>query len=278
MTSELVLVGLLAAVASGDEEARPGSASLLAVIQLGRLEVETPDHVVLRYDLAGGGNRGFAALVDVIAAALLVAGSLSVWAFLSSILPRGSLRGLEGVFVMLTVLLGWSYFIVLEWLWNGQTLGKRLFGLRVISADGSPAGFIAVLVRNLARVVDFLPAVYGLGLLAIVLSSRSQRLGDLAAGTFVVRAPRPRLDFLVLRTAPRLAPGAVADVRALPGEVQRLVREYVAREGTLSEEHRRRVAAGIAQAIRSRSPDASEADDVELVRSVARALRAGGER
>ncbi|MEK7860983.1 MAG: hypothetical protein AAB284_06490, partial [Chloroflexota bacterium] len=110
MTSELVLVGLLAAVASGDEEARPGSASLLAVIQLGRLEVETPDHVVLRYDLAGGGNRGFAALVDVIAAALLVAGSLSVWAFLSSILPRGSLRGLEGVFVMLTVLLGWSYF------------------------------------------------------------------------------------------------------------------------------------------------------------------------
>lgn len=248
------------------------------MIQLGRLEVETPDHVVLRYDLAGGGNRGFAALVDVIAAALLVAGSLSVWAFLSSILPRGSLRGLEGVFVMLTVLLGWSYFIVLEWLWNGQTLGKRLFGLRVISADGSPAGFIAVLVRNLARVVDFLPAVYGLGLLAIVLSSRSQRLGDLAAGTFVVRAPRPRLDFLALRTAPRLAPGAVADVRALPGEVQRLVREYVAREGTLSEEHRRRVAAGIAQAIRSRSPDASEVDDVELVRSVARALRAGGER
>jgi uncharacterized RDD family membrane protein YckC len=250
----------------------------VTVIQLGRLEVETPDHVVLRYDLAGGGNRGFAALVDFIAASLLVAGGFIGWTIVAAVLPTGSLRPLQGVLVMALFVIGWSYFIVLEWLWEGQTLGKRMFGLRVISADGSPASFTAVLIRNLVRVVDFLPAFYGFGLLAIVLSSRSQRLGDLAAGTFVVRAPRPRLDLLALRTAPAAGEGAAADVRGLPGELQRLVREFVAREATLGETHRRAIAARIAPALRARMPDVTETDDVELVRSVARALRSSGER
>lgn len=248
------------------------------MIQLGRLEVETPDHVVLRYDLAGGGNRGFAAIVDVVAASLLVAGGFLGWSIAAGVLPTGTLRPLEGVLVMSLLVIGWSYFIVLEWLWEGQTLGKRMFGLRVISADGSPASFTAVLIRNLVRVVDFLPAFYGFGLLAIVLSSRSQRLGDLAAGTFVVRAPRPRLDLVSLRTASALGPGAAADVRGLPGELQRLVREFVVREGTLAEPHRRAIAARIAPALRARVADATETDDVELVRAVARSLRSSGER
>lgn len=247
------------------------------MIRLGRLEVETPDHVVLRYDLAGGGNRGFAALIDVIAASLIVAGLFFAWSIVGERLPRASGATVTGIFVLLTALIAWSYFIVLEWLWEGQTLGKRMFGLRVISADGSPAGFLAVLVRNLVRVVDFLPAFYGLGLLAIVVSSRSQRLGDLAAGTFVVRAPRPRLDPVALRTGPTLAEGAAADVRGLPGELQRLVREFVARERGLSDANRRAIAASIAAALRDRMPLATETDDVELVRGVARALRSSGE-
>jgi len=247
------------------------------VIQLGRLEVETPDHVVLRYDLAGGGNRGFAALVDVIAASLIVAGLVFAWLIVQQRLPVNVRPAATGMFVMATALIAWSYFIVLEWLWEGQTLGKRMFGLRVISADGSPAGFMAVLIRNLVRVVDFLPAFYGLGLLAIVATDRSQRLGDLAAGTFVVRAPRPRLDLLALRTGPTLAEGSAADVRGLPGELQRLVREFVARERGLADPHRRAIAESIAAALRARMPHVTEADDVELVRAVARALRSSGE-
>lgn len=251
------------------------------MIHLGRLEVETPDHVVLRYDLAGGGNRGFAAVVDFIAASLIVAGLVAVWfvigeALAGGVLPRAMLPTVTGVLVMGTAVLAWSYFIVLEWLWEGQTLGKRMFGLRVISADGSPAGFMAILVRNLLRVVDFLPAFYGVGLLAIVVSSRSQRLGDIAAGTYVVRAPRPRFDVLKLRTGTALAEGTAMEVRGLPGEVQRLVREFVAREQALAEVDRRRVASGIAAALRARLPDATETDDVELVRAVARALRSSG--
>lgn len=247
------------------------------MINAGRLEVETPDHVVLRYDLAGAGNRGFAAVVDVVAASLLVAGMVLGWGIVGSLLPAAATRPLQGVFLMTILLVGWSYFVILEWLWEGQTLGKRMFGLRVISADGSPAGFTAVLIRNLVRIADFLPAFYGLGLLSVVLSSRSQRLGDLAAGTFVVRAPRPRVDLLTLRTAQAAGEGAVAEVRGLPGELQRLVREFVAREKTLEDSRRRAIAARIAGPLRERMRDTAGIDDIELIRSVARALRQSGE-
>ncbi|HET8569286.1 MAG TPA: RDD family protein [Candidatus Limnocylindria bacterium] len=251
-------------------------------VHLGRLEVETPDHVVLRYDLAGAGNRGFAAMVDFLVA-LLVTAALGI-GFERFVLP--SAPWLRGWAMLVVVFVGWAYFIVLEWLWNGQTIGKRMFGLRVISADGRPAGFGALLVRNLIRVVDFLPALYGVGLAAVALSPRSQRLGDLAAGTFVVRAPAPRLDAAAMatldagprRTAAAPAPGPAASIHGLPGEVQRLVREFVAREGRLPAAERAALAAAIAAHLRERLPDAPGGDDVELIYAVARGLRASGER
>lgn len=244
---------------------------------MAKLEVETPDHVVLRYDLAGAGNRGFAALVDFVVATLLVVGMIAVFAVLGAALPRGVLFATQGVFVLLTLLIGWSYFVALEWLWEGRTLGKRMFGLRVITADGSPASFIAILIRNLLRIVDFLPVFYGLGLLAIVVSPRSQRLGDIAAGTYVVRAPRPRMDFLSLRTVASEGGAAAVEVRGLPAELQRLVREFVARERALAPSDRARVAASIASALRARDASLTGTDDTELIRSVARSLRASGE-
>ena len=264
-------------------------------VSVGRLEVVTSDHVVLRYDLAGAGNRGFAALFDFVIATVLTMGWVTAW----SIVVEATGGVVIGIVLFTAVLFGWAYFILLEWLWNGQTLGKRLFGLRVINEDGSPARFFAVFVRNLVRVVDFLPGLYGLGLLCIVLSSRSQRLGDLAAGTFVVRAPRPRVDWLALRTfeggadpvgvraahasasTQSLRP-VTADagpyVGALSGEAQRLVREFVLREAKLPRAERDRLAARIAAHLRERVPESREADDVELIRAVARSLRASGER
>ena len=247
-------------------------------VQLGRLEVETPDHVVLRYDLAGGGNRGFAALVDFILAALVFAGAAFAFSSLTGALGGGG--QLSGLVLLLTLSLAWSYFVLLEWLWQGQTVGKRLYGLRVIRDDGAPAGFVAVLIRNLVRIIDFLPAFYGLGLLMIIFSSRSQRLGDLAAGTYVVRAPRPQLDYFSLRTVTPLGTGAAAETRALPGELQRLVREFVAREARLAAVDRMRVAHQIAERVRPYVLEIDTgADDGELLRAVARSLRAtGGER
>ena len=248
-------------------------------VQLGRLEVETPDHVVLRYDLAGGGNRGFAAIVDFVIATLVFLGSLWGFSTLYDIVG-GRLLGVYGVLMLLTFFIAWSYFILLEWLWQGQTIGKRIYGLRVIRDDGAPAGFLAVLIRNVLRLVDFLPAFYGLGLLTIIVTSRSQRLGDIAAGTYVVRAPRPQLDYFSLRTFTPLAAGAAVETRALPGEAQRLVREFVAREAKLGPADRARVARQIAERVRPFTRDRVDiADDVEFLRAVARSLRAtGGDR
>jgi len=246
-------------------------------VSLGRLEVETADHVVLRYDLAGGGNRGFAALVDFILATLIFIGAFFIFTTFANAIGVQAASPYFGIAVLLTFAVAWSYFILFEWLGNGQTIGKRIFGLRVIADDGAPAGFIAVLVRNLVRVVDFLPGFYGLGLLAIVVSSRSQRLGDLAAGTFVVRAPRPQLDYFSLRTVTPLGAGAQVAVRGLPGEAQRLVREFVAREGKLAPDHRARVARQLAERLRPYATDVDPGlNDVELIRAIARSLRASG--
>jgi uncharacterized RDD family membrane protein YckC len=226
-------------------------------VSLGRLEVETADHVGLTIGAAIIGSK----------------------------LPPSLATQLAGV-TGFTILLSWvAYFVLLEWLWNGQTPGKRRSGLRVIGADGEPARFTAVLIRNLLRPVDFLPAWYALGAVSIFLSSRSQRLGDLAGGTYVVRAPKPQLDWLSLRTldpalswtpGPQQAPiPASASVR-LSGESQRLVREFVARERALAPADRSRLAAAIAGPLRAAAPDVDAADDVEFLRRIAASLRASG--
>jgi uncharacterized RDD family membrane protein YckC len=244
-------------------------------IRVGRLEVETPDHVVLRYTLAGVGNRGFAAVVDFLIALLITAGLEVGYGQIGA--PGDAALG--GVIRLLLFVLGWSYFILLEWLWNGQTIGKRAYGLRVINEDGSPAGFVAVFVRNLVRMVDFLPSFYGLGLLSIVFTARSQRLGDLAAGTFVVRAPKPQLDWLSLRTVTRAGtPVPAAGVRGLSGEAQRIVREFVAREATLSARDRAHLATEIASRLRPHVTGIDQPDDVAFLRALAATLREAGER
>jgi len=250
-------------------------------VSLGRLEVETADHVMLRYDLAGVGLRGSAALVDGLLSILMVIGLFIGAAIVGSKLPPALESQLIGV-TLFAILLSWvAYFVLLEWLWNGQTVGKRRSGLRVIGTDGEPAGFTAVLIRNLLRPVDFFPAYYALGVVAIFVSSRSQRLGDLAAGTYVVRAPKPQLDWLSLRTvAPALQSAASDAAPALSvrisGESQRLVREFVAREASLAPRDRERLAAAIARPLRAAAPDLQAAGDVDFVRQVAASLRAAG--
>ena len=248
-------------------------------VMAGQLEVETADHVVLRYALAGAGNRGFAALIDTGIAAVIAVGVFA--ALEMTISSSGSVIALQlqGVVALLVVFAVWAYFIVLEWLWNGQTIGKRMTGLRVIAANGAPAPFISVLVRNIVRLVDFLPGLYGLGLVAIFISPASQRLGDLAAGTYVVRAPHPRLDYFALRTLTPVGAGDPIDLRRMPGEAQRLVREFVAREAKLAKADRLRVAGRIAASVRPFVGDAiTESDDVAYLRAVARALRGSAPR
>jgi uncharacterized RDD family membrane protein YckC len=108
------------------------------------------------------------------------------------------------VLVLVEFLIFWGYFALFELVWNGQTPGKRLGKLRVIRRDGQPIHAGESMVRNLVRIVDFLPGFYGIGLVTMFIDKDARRLGDLAAGTIVVREGEPvRLrDVQVAQAAP----------------------------------------------------------------------------
>jgi hypothetical protein len=89
--------------------------------------------------------------------------------------------------VLIFFVVFWGYFMLFETLWSGQTPGKRAGRLRVIRRDGQPVGASEVLIRNLVRIVDFLPGFYGIGLVVMFIDKEARRLGDMAAGTIVVR-------------------------------------------------------------------------------------------
>src|SRR2546429_7235774 len=102
-------------------------------VSMGRLEVETADHVVLRYDLAGGGNRGFAAVVDFLLASII---ALATVIALQALPLRGSFTNVVfGLAVLGVPLVTWGYFILLDWLGNGPTIGKRAYRLPASHGD-----------------------------------------------------------------------------------------------------------------------------------------------
>ena len=151
------------------------------------LTILSPEKTILTYPLAGMGRRVMAQFLDVlIILALIVACSLA-----GAFLP-----GVGGAAVMFAFsAIPFLYFILQEGFWNGVTIGKMAFGLRVRMADGTPITFAAALGRNFLRVADFLPFGYFAGMLATFTTPRAQRLGDLVANTVVVREGRPNRLF-----------------------------------------------------------------------------------
>jgi len=155
------------------------------------LLIRTPEGVEFALPLAGPLSRMVALVVDLAAVAVL--GS-----FLEKLLTPLAIFGQDiagGVLIVGNFVLSLVYAMISEWGWRGQTVGKRLLGLRVVDARGLRLEPSQVIVRNLMRFLDTLPALYLVGGIACVCSRRRQRLGDLAAGTVVVRTPRiPRPD------------------------------------------------------------------------------------
>ncbi len=134
---------------------------------------------------------------------LVPAGAIArVSAFALDLMIRGTLLGLVaavlamlgafgmGLFLLLAFLVEWFYPVLFE-VGSGATPGKRSFGLLVVESDGRPVGLAASVIRNLLRTADFLPFLFGFGILFMLFHPRFQRLGDLAAGTLVVWAPAP---------------------------------------------------------------------------------------
>jgi uncharacterized RDD family membrane protein YckC len=151
------------------------------------LRIRTPEGITFAYQLAGPVTRCLAWAIDLF---IIIAVSYAVMLSTAWVLVYSpDLAG--AVFVLGFFLFSVGYGIVLEWFWRGQTVGKRMLRLRVMDADGLRLQFYQVLLRNLVRFADLLPACYLVGGAACFFSRKAQRLGDIAAGTIVVHHRKP---------------------------------------------------------------------------------------
>ena len=174
------------------------------------LIIETPERVQLEFALASIGNRFLAVAIDHFIQYLAI--FFVAWFFMSlsgtgisdsEKLFDDAPKWIVAVMIISLFLIFAGYFILFEWLWNGQTPGKRWLKLRVIRDDGRPLTLWEAIARNLLRIADAAPGfvlpVYSVGLIVIFLSGRDQRLGDMFAGTVVVRE-RCRRSALISET------------------------------------------------------------------------------
>ncbi len=159
-----------------------------------RVDVETPELVVVSYDLAGVGSRMNAALIDLLFCAVLL---LAIFVLAVMSFPLATRAGMESdlwagwafaIVVFAQFAVTWGYYVLFEALADGRTIGKRAMKLRVVRDGGLSVTFGASAVRNLMRVIDMQPGfTYAVGIISMILSKQGKRLGDLAGGALVVR-------------------------------------------------------------------------------------------
>ena len=209
-----------------------------------RISVATPEGVTLEVTLAGVGSRFAAGLIDqllrsVVLLALVILGGV--------VGDRGDTSAgllLALLFVAL-FFVQFAYDVLFETLGAGRTPGKRWMGLRVVKAGGGPVGFVTSALRNILRIVDALPGFYVVGMLCVLFTRNNQRLGDLAAGTIVVRERTQRTAIqqpLPPSPSPVAEDGSLWDVSAISAEEVATVRRFLDRRETLAPDARERLA------------------------------------
>lgn len=213
-----------------------------------RLSIATPEGVTIDLVLAGVGSRFAAAIIDLGIQVLLVA---AIFALAGNLADEGGLAAALAVLGSFLVFMG--YDVLFETLASGRTPGKRWTGLRVVRSDGGPVGFVTSSVRNLCRIVDILPGAYFVGMVFVLASKHNQRLGDLAAGTLVVRErlggrSRRRRSRRAAVIAPLPVPEDAVrwDVSAVTEDELATVRRFLDRRDSLVPEARSRLAIDLA--------------------------------
>jgi uncharacterized RDD family membrane protein YckC len=196
---------------------RPERAAAPAEISL-QLMVETPENVVLSYQLAGPSIRCAAYVIDfLVRSGVMFALTMVLLCFLAPLLTGLSL----GLWLLLLFLNEWGYYVICETFFRGKSFGKHVFGLRVIQDQGYPITFWSSLLRNLVRAADAFP-LYGPALITMICSRKFKRLGDLVARTVVIQERHVHL--------PR-EPVILEKIRPLPREE---VGSYIPNEQTLA--------------------------------------------
>ncbi len=239
-------------------------------------DVETPERVRFRYRLAGAGPRAFAWAIDFAIRAAVFAVLVMVIAMFAT------LPGLDGIGMglglLILFLLEWFYGVFFETLLAGRTPGKLVLSLRVVRVDGSPGRFPDFLLRNLLRGVDFLPALFGVGLVAMLLDDRLRRIGDMVAGTVVVCEERSA----VLAGVDIQPPVSEEERRELPGRVDldrdelAVIEEFLRRRRKLSDERAEELAWLLGPSLSERT--GVQADTWERVLTLAYARATGKDR
>ena len=239
------------------------------------VEVATGESITFHYELAGLGSRFFAVFIDLaiqlaVAVALLamLAWAQSAFAGPAALPPSAPERTVRAVELALAVfaafMLFFGYFIAFEWLWEGRTPGKRLLGIRVVRDGGFPLDFTSSVIRNLVRILELALGFYAISAVSTLLSPQNRRLGDMAAGTIVVRDQRFERE-RVLAAYVRERPDDPL-VRELSAAERDLIRRYVARRASLNAGARKELAAQIARPIRPKlAAHYDHLDDDELL-------------
>jgi uncharacterized RDD family membrane protein YckC len=225
------------------------------------IRLVTPERIIVTHPLAGPFRRFAAYLIDqgLLVLSIVI---LAFAVFFLLALSGGSAAVLGPAFVAFFVL-SWGYGAFCEGVFNGRTIGKVALGIRVVSDRGVPITGAQAILRNLVGAIDGLfPFFFQIGLASMMLSSRFQRLGDLAAGTMVVREGRaPRRDFTTVK-----APEVDALLPWLPGRISvrsdlaRALSDYVVARGRFVPSGRAEIAEPLARVLRQKfglSPQAS---------------------
>jgi uncharacterized membrane protein SpoIIM required for sporulation/uncharacterized RDD family membrane protein YckC len=216
--------------------------------------IETPEHVALHFDLAGLGSRAAAGIVDTVVATLGLL--LLAWLLiLLGVTPGGTLVGwVEALVILVFSFTFLAYFVLLEVFNGGRTLGKQLLGIRVVMDTGHPVTPTAAVIRGLFRLLDcyfpLLPFLPGLGM--IFLHPRNQRLGDIVAGTIVVRDIP--IDWYLASTSPAAPEPAETGPPELTDDEFQLLDRYLARAGDLDAVVQTRLGSELARRFQDRVP------------------------
>lgn len=236
--------------------------------------LDTPEAISIRYDTAGIGTRFLAAALDfliwAVLAVILIVGAVALSAY--GIVGHDTALILLGTLAFLIL---YAYYIIFETLWQGQTPGKRVLKIRVIRRDAHPIGFTEAFIRNVVRVVDFLPVFYGIGVITMFVSKQSRRLGDYAAGTIVVLENPVTLAEITSGTpATQPALGAIDpdelgwDMRALLPDDLLLMRRFLERAEQLPAAARAGVGMALAERVAGRIGARSPLDPTRFIERV----------
>ena len=234
-----------------------------------RVVIQTPEGVELELALAGVGSRFAAAIIDwLVQTAILIA-------LYVVLVQLGNLGA--AVLAIVSFVLLFGYDVGFEVLAAGRTPGKRVNGLRVVREGGEPVTFTTSAIRNLIRIVDLIPGIYLVGAISVIVSSKNQRLGDLAASTLVIRDPKRRRQDWSAPPSSQSKPASEAlaswDASAIGSEELAAVRKFLDRREELTTDARAELASTLATPLRARVTGAPAALPAETFLELLNAVK-----